>query len=187
MKKIIITFLLAFCFSSLHCYSQNQANHWYFGNKAGLNFNKENPVATNESGMNAFTSPSVISDPITGELLFYSNGSKVWDRTHQVMPHGLNLFGNNSVTTQTTLIVPYPSNSTLYYLFTLFYTYDSPGAELYYHIVDLSLNDGKGDIIPSEKNKFLLGNLAGKLQPFPMQTEEIFGLLFMKWGQMLFE
>lgn len=95
MKKIIaiFPFLVSFAFCYSDCFGQKEANNWFFGNKAGLDFNKENPVVTNESEMNAFTSPSVISDPITGELLFYSNGSKVWDNTHQVMPMVLIYWG----------------------------------------------------------------------------------------------
>ena len=61
-----------------------------------------------------------MSDPNTGQLLFYTDGRKVWNANNQVMPNGSNLLGGfyNSCT-QGALIVPFPEDNQRYYLFTL--------------------------------------------------------------------
>ena len=91
--------------------------------------------------MNTSEGCSTVSD-ISGNLLFYTDGSTIWNQNHAVMPNGSNLGGNSS-TTQSSNIVKQPGNSNIYYVFSL-----SVGATstLYYSIVDMSLSAGLGSV-----------------------------------------
>ncbi len=159
----ILTFLLFLNFS----YGQNQANIWYFGDGAGLDFNNGDPVSINGGQTYLFDSHnegcSVISDS-TGHMLFYSNGEKVWNSNHDVMPDGEGLMGNFS-STQAALIIPQPGSSRFYYLFTTdsFYAANDLRKGFRYSIIDMCLDDGLGDVIESSKNTLLLDMVSEKL------------------------
>jgi hypothetical protein len=47
----------------------------------------------------------------------YSNGEKVWNKLHDVMPNGDSLFGGAS-SSHAAFIVPKPGSDHLFYLFT---------------------------------------------------------------------
>jgi len=72
--------------------SQGEFNNWYFGSFAGVTFNFGAPQALMDGQMGANRGSITVSDSL-GNLLFYSNGEKVWNRNHQVMPNGNNLIG----------------------------------------------------------------------------------------------
>ncbi len=88
-------------------WSQNQANIWYFGEGIGLDFNAGNPtplydgeIYGNPQQMSEFLyneGSATISD-VDGSLLFYTEGERVWNRTHQLMPNGTGLDGMYSAT-----------------------------------------------------------------------------------------
>jgi gliding motility-associated-like protein len=118
------------------------SNIWYFGNKSGLDFNSGTPVVLSNSAMMADEGSSVICDQ-TGNLLFYTNGVTVWNKNHSIMFNGNGLMGHIS-STQSSLIVPHPGNSNLYYIFTT--TFHGTANGLRYSIVDLSLGGGLGAI-----------------------------------------
>ncbi|MFL5753347.1 MAG: gliding motility-associated C-terminal domain-containing protein [Bacteroidia bacterium] len=122
--------------------AQNQQNIWYFGDKAGLDFNSGVPVAVTNGQMFANEGCASICDN-SGSLLFYTNGVDVWNKNHVIMPNGSGLTGNVS-TTQAALIFPVPSNPSQYYIFTLASLAGSNG--LRYSIVDMNLQNGAGDI-----------------------------------------
>lgn len=137
---------------------------WYFGggnssanptfDAGGINFNPAIPTPLTTGAQTAMEGCATMSDANTGNLLFYTNGMKVWDNTHTVMPNGTGLFGGIS-TTQSSLIVPFPGNRNKYYIITANGTTDiSKG--YYYSIVDMTLNAGKGDVI-SKNNVFFIG------------------------------
>ncbi|MBN4066090.1 PKD domain-containing protein, partial [Candidatus Amoebophilus asiaticus] len=94
-----------------------------------------------------------ICDKTTGQLLFYTNGETVWDRTHNAMPNGTGLNGIQ-FSTQAALIVPIPNDTNLYYIFTAAMEFLSISLGIQYSIVDMSLNGGLGDI--TVKNSPLL-------------------------------
>ena len=104
--KIYLLFIIIFFSVSL--YAQGEANIWYFGVNAGLNFNTNPPTPLLDLPSGTFSSEgsSTISDS-NGNLLFYSNGEKVWNKLHQVMANGADLAGHNS-STQSSAIIPYP-------------------------------------------------------------------------------
>ena len=111
-----IIFIILFYFATLPCFSQNQADNWYFGNKAGLNFNTCIPSILTNGELNTHEGVATISD-VMGNLLFYTDGITVWNKSHLVMANGTGLYGHPS-STQSAVIVPRPGSTTLYYVFT---------------------------------------------------------------------
>lgn len=129
------------------------ASNWHFGKGASVNFISSIPAA-GTSAISTTEGCASISDPNTGQLLFYTNGDTVWDRTNGPMPNGTGLIGGGGTSTQAALIIPKPSNTKLYYLFTADQGgYISPNQGIHYSMVDMSLNGGLGDV--STKNQLL--------------------------------
>ncbi len=127
------------------------ANIWYFGDGAGIDFNEEDGLdppprsITTPHGMNAPAGTSTISDA-NGDVQFYSNGSRVWNRENEVMPNGTEI-GGDSLSTQAVIIVPFQDDESLYYIFTTQQVYGDNTYELKYSVVDIKQDDGKGDVI----------------------------------------
>ena len=139
MKKILFLFL----FLSFTCFSQSPAGIWYFGDKAGISFNSgNNPVSINDSQMETNEGCATLCDN-SGNLLFYSDGVRVWNKNHQIMPNGNGLLGDVS-STQSAVIVPKPGSNNLFYLFTVDELGKANG--LQYNIIDLTLDNGLGDV-----------------------------------------
>lgn len=86
-----------------------------------------------------------------GRLIFYSNGSDLWDRNHNIMPNSVGLLGQAS-SIYGSLVIPDPGNPDGYYLFTLD-SYENDFREgLRYSKIDMTLNNGLGDIVAGQKN-----------------------------------
>ncbi len=155
MQKIIILAILNLLGTSL--YAQNNANVWYFGDHAGLDFNSGVPIALTDGMINSWEGTSTVSDA-NGSMLFYTDGITVWDKNHNVMLNGDSLGGGSSAT-QSALIVSIAGNN-LFYIFTV-ENENTPTDNLRYSVVDLSLNNGDGDV--TIKNAFLISQTTEKL------------------------
>ena len=152
--------------------AQGESNYWYFGIKAGLNFNAFPANALTNGQVNAHGGSSSISDA-NGNLLFYSQGMMVWNQNHTVMPNGYGLLGSSS-STQNSIIIPKPGSSTIYYLFTNGAYTDAYG--LHYSEIDMSLNGGLGDVT-SNKNIVLLDSTTEKLSAtYHFNETDVWGL-----------
>lgn len=126
--------------------AQGENNQWIFGNGAHLSFATGQPVIqSNSTKLNTLEGSTSVSDS-KGKLLFYSDGLLVYDRNNQVMPNGTDLKGHKS-STSSAVAVPYPGNKNLYYLFCVDYNMSTDNKGLTYNIIDMSLNEGKGDLI----------------------------------------
>lgn len=149
-KKIAFPILFLFTILS---YSQGEANIWYFGKNAGLDFNSGSPVALTNGQLNTLEGCATISNS-SGQLLFYTDGITVYNKNHEVMPNGTGLLGNSS-SSQSAIAVPKPNSSTIYYIFTSD-SYEQNNANgINYTEVDLTLNAGLGDLT-NNKNISLL-------------------------------
>ena len=140
MKSISILISLIFLFSII--YGQKEANIWYFGNQAGLDFNSGSPVTLTDGAMFAFEGCASIADE-DGNLLFYTDGSSVWNANHITTANGFGLLGNAS-STQSAIIVKNPSNDSIYYIFTV--PAQGFGDGLRYSEFNINLDGGLGDI-----------------------------------------
>lgn len=106
---------LLLTYAPLH--AQRFDHYWYFGNGAGISFWGASPVSI--AGGQTMTSEgiAVVSDPVTHNRIFYTDGLNVWDSTHQLIPIPGGLDGGRS-STQAALIVPVPGYSRRYTIFT---------------------------------------------------------------------
>ncbi|MGJ8746106.1 T9SS type B sorting domain-containing protein [Polaribacter sp.] len=161
--KIYKFFLIFLLLYSNYLFSQKEANYWYFGDKAGLDFSTGAPVALTNGNINTEEGCATISD-IDGNLLFYTDGVTVYNRNHNRMPNGNGLFGDSS-STQSAIIVPKPNTTNIYYIFTadeLLPATFPIGNGINYSEVDMSLDSGLGDITGS-KNINLIPHAEEKL------------------------
>lgn len=119
-NTIRFIYFLLFCFviGQHNSYAQNEANIWWFGNKAGLDFNTNPPTVLNTTiPIFTYEGSATISDPVTGQLIFATDGITVWYPNGTVVPGGSGLRGNFS-SAQSALIVPNPSNTNQWFIFT---------------------------------------------------------------------
>lgn len=139
---------------SLSSVAQNpdrkRINHWYFGERAGLDFSSGTAVADTNGAMDVWKGSTTMSDT-AGNLLFYSDGRYVWNAQHYTMPNGdilgmaADVFPMDAV-----IAVPKPGYDDIYYIFTTDGIRLNQQNGLQYHVVDMSLEGGLGDVV--EKN-----------------------------------
>jgi hypothetical protein len=132
---------------------RRNATYWYFGNNAAIKFGGPSPVALTNSAMSQFEGVATMSDS-AGNLLLYTNGITVYNRNHVVMQNGSGLTSNSS-NTQAAMIIPYPGKPEKYLIIT-----PDP---YYYSVVDMTLDDGNGGIIPDQKNILLTNERSEKV------------------------
>jgi uncharacterized protein (TIGR02145 family) len=152
-RLLIFVFLISPLFAS----SQGEFNNWYFGQKAGLDFNSGSPVALLNSAMWTGYSSVSVSDS-AGQLLFYSDGFRAFNRHHILMPNGLSL---NGLGWQPVFSIKDIQNDSLYFIFTGGYhdngNYTLPYYGLGYSVLDMTMNGGLGDIDPTQKSVRIYG------------------------------
>lgn len=155
-RLLLIALMLIFSISS---FAQNQSNNWLFSNFAALDFNTGSPVTFDAYGsIETWEGSASISD-INGELLFFTDGSTVWNSAHEIMPNGAGLGGDIS-STQSALIVKKPDSESIYFLFTV----DNEGGPdgMRYSEVDITLEAGLGDVNDT-KNLLIENSVTEKL------------------------
>jgi gliding motility-associated-like protein len=165
--------------------SRKEAMVWYFGDKAGIDFLSGTATAlTDQNVMTAFKASSSICDSM-GNFLFFTNGNKVWDRTFTLMPNATGLAGDLGAT-QPCIIVPWPGDSTLYYIFTVdilqftdSVTYKTDG--LTATIIDLKERGGLGDATSTFLNKPLLSPVTQKLTAVKHRNGKDYWVIVHKW------
>ncbi len=144
-------------------------NVWVFGDSAGIDFNS-NPPKPIKTNINTKEGCASISNE-KGQLLFYSDGTTIWDSNHTPMPNGKDLTGRwvniTYSTSQATMIVPIPGKTKKYYVFSLACLESGKLGSLYYCIVDMALNQGKGDVLPDMKSKKLATDLEEAMTAVP--------------------
>lgn len=149
---------ISFFYFSLRVFAQGEANIWYFGSYAGVDFNGGSPVALTNGALSTGEGCATISDR-NGNLLFYTDGITVWNRNHIAMANGFGLLGDPS-TAQSAVIVPKPGSSNMFYIFTVA-AQGNPGGFCYSE-VDMVLNGGLGDVVAATKNTQLFTPSAEK-------------------------
>ena len=145
--KIISLLTIQFIF--IQCIlSQRQADNWIFAKWAGLNFSSGQPIPWLPVPNGAeFLNGTIMSDTV-GNLLFYSNGERVWNRDGETMENGDRIMPGYSWN-QSAISFPRPGFNNQYYLFTVSNWITPKG--MYYSIIDMTLNGGLG-AVTKEKN-----------------------------------
>lgn len=153
----------------LHCGSNVQAQkewyNWYFGDHAGISFHTDPPTVLADSKIQTNEGVASISDA-DGNLLFYTDGSTIYNREHEVMQNGIGLKGHESSTMSAT-IVKEPVSAFRYYVFTVAAEGDSNQDGINYSIVDMRLDGGLGGVKHSKKNINLYSPTDEKLTIYP--------------------
>jgi hypothetical protein len=164
LKHVILLTMLIVCNNS---FAQKQNNEWRFGNAGAIDFNTQPPTFVAGCPISTIEGSASVADRITGALLFYTNGGKVWNANNQVMPNGTGLSGGTALLSSTTaaVIVPKPGSCNLYYIVTVDEIGSNNGVR--YSVVDMTLNGGLGDIVAGQKNIFLYQTDKEKLEVVP--------------------
>lgn len=162
MRKIYSAVFLTL---HLFLFSQGENNHWYFGNGAAVNFNSPtNPQVLTNSNMYAGQRPVGSISDANGNLLFYTDGKYIWNREHQIMQNGtLNTGGWNPYGIQLS-ILPDPSNSNKYYIFTPMAFYNNNTGKSCYTVIDMSLGNIGANGLP-------LGDVMQNNNSIPLVAE----------------
>ncbi len=187
MKLFIITVFVLTALYPANVFSQLKHDHtWLLGSfgpgdpndpsaSFGINIFDFNGNELNLSrefmDIQFFMTNSSISS-IDGELLFFSNGCKVYNSEYQVMQDGSGLNpglaystgncpNNGNTVPSGLLILPLPNDGNKYYIFhesKEFGTgvFSSHAAKLYYTLVDMEGDNGLGSVV--EKNQVVLAD-----------------------------
>ncbi len=154
MIKSHYLFVIFLILSGSYSYSQLEAANWYFGFNAGLNFDPITGDVTplTNGAMRTNEGCASISDS-DGNLLFYTDGSNVYNRNHTLMDQGFGLLGNAS-STQSAIIIPKPQDPDIYYIFTVDTGVAGGGqdAGLNYYEVDMTGDSGLGSVTTDFRN-----------------------------------
>ncbi|MEO9501226.1 gliding motility-associated C-terminal domain-containing protein [Nonlabens ulvanivorans] len=161
MKKAIL--LLLTLVISFSVTAQEESSWWIFGDGAGVEFNpnpqnRSSDPAVLTSGYDTDEGVASISDEM-GNLLFFTDGSTVWNRNGVAMPNGTGLDGNFS-STQSAIVIKAPETAGVYFVATVGAGNTSP---LSYSRIEMALNGGLGDVVPGVKNVTLLAACAEKV------------------------
>jgi|GEM_PF-1436960 len=142
-------------------------NNWYFGYRAGLNFNEATdsipPAVLTDGRMVAPAGSGVMSDR-NGALLFYSNGDTVWSRDHSIMLNGTGM-GGNRLTTDGPLAIKRPGivapGAPARYLI---FTQDAQGGPKGLSYSEIVIPPGQqGEVVAATKNTPLTQGTAEKM------------------------
>src|SRR5215204_6186037 len=144
IRKLVLCFLTVL-FALGVGNGQKRNNVWAFGSYAGLDFNTSPPTPLDSTMIYGDKPPhyvSGISDK-DGKLLFYTNGWAVWNKDHQIIPKTRSYWPWGGEVMP--LVVPYPENDSLYYLFgisTKEFSY-----QLQYLTINMNGREGQGAIV----------------------------------------
>lgn len=171
--SVLFLFLLSCCFTYQLSWSQGENMNWHYGKNVSVNF-AQNPLVVNTSQLYTLEGCATVSDA-NGDLLFYTTGFKIWNKNGVEMPNATGLQGNGPLQPGQTLpagsgyksvqIIKHPGNPNQYFVVS-----GDPQElavkKLYYHVVDMSLNAGLGDVVSGQKNIEIMSNVSEHLSVF---------------------
>ncbi len=164
MKFSIFFCISIFFYNSV--YTQKQDYNWMIGGACEtfnddftlkvINFNKSfirsNPI--DKTFFNLGMMNVGISDE-EGNLLFYSNGNDIVNWQHEVMDNGADLLGDENcfarLIPQALLALPYPGDLDKYILFYLIGEFNVGVTNIFYSVIDMSLNNGEGKVVVKDE------------------------------------
>lgn len=121
------------------------SSQWYFGERAGIDFTNGAQAILDDNVMSSPEGCASISD-LNGDLLFYTNGSTVWNKEHDVMVGGSGI-GGDSTAVQSALIIPFAGDDTFFYIFTTEEVYGDDTYQLKYSVIDIKEDTARGMVI----------------------------------------
>ncbi|HNQ13124.1 MAG TPA: hypothetical protein PKH65_08615 [Bacteroidia bacterium] len=172
MKKILFFICLLWSIASS---AQIGNQIWYFGQGAGIDFSSSTPTPLSNGVLNSLDCSSALTDD-NGQLIMYTNGQMVYNKNHALMLNGSGLNGSNNGG-QAALIVPQPF-SNLCYIFSVDQFAGSQGFN--YHIVDLTLDNGNGEVI--SKNNLLFSPSTERIDAIYNSQDSSFWIITHSWN-----
>lgn len=165
INKYIFIFCV-FCITA-KVNAQTRNDWWFFGDSAGVHFISNIPVPVSGAIVSNEASAS-ISDT-AGNLLFYVGSPKyngirfqVFNYLNQLMLNGDSIFGI-SYLSQAALILPFTSDTSKYFIFHQGSPTSNPSPlYLYYTVVDMILDSGKGEVISKNNPLYTIQSISEK-------------------------
>lgn len=159
----ILTFLILL-FICNPVFSQIQNRNWYFGYGVGIDFGSGLNSPISQYGPLSNGEGVASMSDIGGNLLFCTNGIKVWDKNlTEVASH---LKGHSS-STQSAIIVPAPGScGDLYYIFTVDYYNSGSTSSEGLHYVTVEVNSA-GDVVNVSPSTQIRANCVEKVTAVP--------------------
>ncbi|MNU54423.1 hypothetical protein D3C71_434800 [compost metagenome] len=161
LYTLLLLCLLSCCHPLL--YAQGENNNWHFGKKQSINFNVSPPLQQ-ESNMMSYEAAVAVSNA-QGQLQFYTIGSRIWNRNGAEMPNSNGLLGNGPTiggqpagsSAYGAQVIKHPGNPNRYFVFSGDAQEDN-SYNVYYSVVDMTLDGGNGDVVPGMKNIPIMTN-----------------------------
>ena len=146
---LLIIFTTIICWHK--SFAQKSNYNWLFGTRAAISFESGNAQVSYKNPINMLSSSASISNPNTGELIFYTDGKAIWNKNNNL----IGVINATAALLGDVLIMPYPHNNGKYFVFVVEFE------TLYYLTVDMNANGGQGAIsIPREA---IETNLSGQI------------------------
>lgn len=154
MSRLLLTIVLISLASK--CIAQNpRLGNWCCGWNEGLDFSTFPPTKI-FSSVQTKEGTTQISN-LSGNLLCYFYSGTVYNNNHQVMSNGTGIKDVGALC-QGSIIVPKPESDIQYYLFSSDVNSVTGWIDVYYSIIDMSLQSGLGAVIT--KNILLRQNVS---------------------------
>lgn len=173
----LLLWLLFFGTHIMQVSAQSEGDIWYFGYGAGVSFASGSPVSITDGQMDTDEGCATICDT-DGNLLFYTDGTRVWNRIHNIMPNASDLMGDFS-SAQSAIIIPKPGSDDVYYIFTVPAVGNAVGMR--YSELDLSLQGGLGNVT-AVKNVPLMTPSCEKVTAIQHANGDDFWVVGLKQG-----
>ena len=148
--------ILLFLLGSIVCNAQIYPTYWFFGDSAGLIFTENGVIVDSSSHLYSNEGCGVLMDA-QGGLMAYASGTTVYDKNHNVMPNGDSIYWNTSAA-QTSLFLQLPDHLDKFLMIGTGQAYDS--VQLFFSLIDFSLNNGLGDVVDSLKSAPIGTNIS---------------------------
>jgi len=81
---------------------------WLFGNQASIDFRRTPPLVGLQTGFSAFEGSATVCDSVTGALLFFTDGQRIFDRNGTLASTDANI--RNFSSTQGALVIRIPNS-----------------------------------------------------------------------------
>ena len=145
--------------------AQYQNKNWFFGNGTKLNFSTDPPIASIDGQIANNNNSVTYSDPLTGQLEFYTDGHYIYNYNHSVIQGSQDDFSGDDIVS--VLICPYPNHYEKYFIFTTVHHHHMDQTKFYYSVVDMSGNNGLGIVnvlnepmpgLPANAGSYFIGS-----------------------------
>lgn len=150
-------------------YYSGQNKTWVFGTDSGVGFSSGAPVPFT-TPINQGEGSASVSDA-SGNLLFYTDGKTIFDRNGNIMPNGASVTPYITWSaSQAAAVAPVIGNHDRYYVFSCEQgpiVTGTTASHIVYCLVDLTLNNGLGDVVPGTLATPLISKASEKMLIVP--------------------